>query len=127
MSCADTCLYMGDSGNTPSVFFERIITARKPQTCYECGDPIRPGDRYEFVSGCWDGGWASFHTCLTCREIRNEFSCEGWVYETLREATEEGMFPCWKEQGPFDWLAKVSDAAGAKLKGWYREWEEKRS
>lgn len=124
MGCADTCIWMGD-GEAASVASARIITARKPQVCCECGDPIRPGDRYEFVSGCWDGTWSSFRTCLVCHEIRTRFSCEGWVYGRLREATKEGMFPCWKEKGPFDWLAKVSNAAGAKLRGWYEAWEPK--
>lgn len=125
MGCADTCMYGGYYGDPATVVSQRVIRARKPQTCCECLSPIKPGDEYEFVSGCWDGSWSSYRTCLVCREIRNTFCCDGYVYGLLRETVEESMFECWRREGPFDWLAKVSDGAGARLKGWYAEQEER--
>lgn len=121
MGCSDTCVYMGE-GEGAEVASSRVIRARKPQTCCECNDPIRPGDQYEFTSGRWDGAWSSFRTCSQCREIRDRFACDGYIYGRLWEAIREGMFPCWREQGPFDWLAKIGDSAAAKLTAEYGVW-----
>ena len=37
--------------------------ARKPHRCGECGGPIEPGEKYEYVFGVWDGWIGVFKTC----------------------------------------------------------------
>ncbi len=86
--CADACIYSGGGDNPPEVCGVLIVKARKPQTCCECGDAINPGDRYEVVSGKWEGEWSCFKSCLPCKEIREAFCCEGWTYGTLWEDAE---------------------------------------
>lgn len=39
----------------PAFHTETHRVARKRHTCTECRGYIEPGDRYEFVSGLWDG------------------------------------------------------------------------
>ena len=87
--CADACIYSDGMDRYPEVCGALIVKARKPQRCCECGDPIDPGDRYEIVSGKWEGVWSSFKTCLPCKEIREAFCCEGWVYGSLWEDAED--------------------------------------
>lgn len=81
--CAEACIYTGGDDNPAEVCGTLIVRARKPQKCCECSDPINPGDRYEVVSGKWDGEWSCFKTCLPCKEIREAFCCEGWTFGTL--------------------------------------------
>ena len=50
----------------PACFTEVWRRARKEHQCYECGDAIRPGDRYVHASGIWDGHPDSFKTCEPC-------------------------------------------------------------
>jgi hypothetical protein len=71
-------------GDFASVTSERVVVARKPHECCECGETIRPGDRYEVASGCWDGAWSRFSTCLPCMRIRDAFCCS-WEYGRLVE------------------------------------------
>jgi len=86
--CADACIYSSGDCGQPEVCGTLIVKARKPQKCCECHDSISPGERYEIVSGKWEGEWSSFKTCLPCKEIREAFCCEGWVYSTLWEDAE---------------------------------------
>ena len=53
---------------------ETIRKARKEHTCCECGEPIKPGQRYEYVSGIDHDGrpfWQK--TCLPCAQIWEDF------------------------------------------------------
>ena len=83
--CADACIYSDGGDNQPEVCGTLIVKARKSQTCCECREAITPGTHYEIVSGKWEGEWLSFKTCLPCKEIREAFCCEGWVYGSLWE------------------------------------------
>ena len=69
----------------PTVFRRTTPTARKPHFCVECGDLIRPGDQYVYVTGCWEGGWEGFKTCSFCAEIAAELK-EDFAYGQLEEA-----------------------------------------
>lgn len=80
--CADACI-SGGEGEQPELCGTLIVKAHKPQKCCECHDPINPGDRYEVVSGKWEGEWMSFKTCLPCKEIRETFCCDGWTFGML--------------------------------------------
>lgn len=90
-----------------------VRTARKEHVCCECRDTIKPGDRYEYASGVWDGWPSSYKTCLSCVEIRMHFQCEGWIYERLWEDLEENFFPDMRAGGPC--MEGLSPAAKARL------------
>lgn len=117
--CADSCIWTSGGENPAEVLGTLIVRARKPQTCCECAEPIRPGDRYEVVSGKWDGAWSSFKTCLPCKEIREAFCCEGWIYGTLWEDARESFF----ETMTTGCLEKLETAAAKeKLVSQWNEW-----
>ena len=44
--------------------------AKKPHQCFECGGPITPGERYEYVTGKWEGFFDQFTTCERCYDLR---------------------------------------------------------
>ncbi len=56
----------------PSVFSDRIRTARREHKCCECHQSIAPGSRYHLSKGYWDGKWAEFKTCVDCDDLRDE-------------------------------------------------------
>jgi hypothetical protein len=89
--CASACIFTTGDENLPEVVGTLLVKARKPQVCCECKDPILPGQRYEVVSGKWEGKWSSFKTCLPCKEIRETFCCEGWTYGMLWHDAGEGF------------------------------------
>lgn len=82
---AMSCICDVDDGEGPAVFDASMHTARKAHRCCECHDTIDPGELYEYTSGCWDGSWYHYKTCLTCKKIREEFcpcaSLEGLAEE----------------------------------------------
>ena len=63
----------------PDCHKEKIVTARKKHRCYECFQDIQPGEKYEYVSGIWDGDPQTYKTCLDCKSIRNVFF-DSWQY-----------------------------------------------
>ena len=94
IECACTIDMDGDR-YVASFFDARLPTARKVHRCCEGGEEIKPGEKYEYVCGCWDHEFDVFKTCMTCRTIRHEHCCT-WVYGELREAM-------WEEFG-FDYV-----------------------
>ncbi len=78
----------------PDFYDKRLVKARLPHYCSECGCVIAPGEQYERVSGKWDGEVYTFKTCRQCRQIRNEFStmkCFCWAHGGLWEAVQEQL------------------------------------
>ncbi len=81
----------------PADFYVATIrTARKPHQCFECGAGILPGDKYEHVSGKWDGDRiATFITCERCRDIRqwvtNNVPCVCWAHGNMIEDAEAAI------------------------------------
>lgn len=73
----------------PSVARDEIRTARKQHKCCECGNPILPGDKYEYATGRWDGEWSHYKTCVSCKWIRDRYCSHGFVYGQLFEQIEE--------------------------------------
>lgn len=55
----------------PRAFSSEVRTARKLHRCVECGADIRPGERYQYVSGIWYDGPADFKSCLGCCQLRH--------------------------------------------------------
>jgi len=54
----------------PDFFTETAPRARKTHRCCECHKEIAVGERYQRVSGKWDGDVQSFKICEPCRRIR---------------------------------------------------------
>lgn len=69
--------------DNPPEFYERsIVAARKEHHCCECGTVIVKGERYERVSGKWEGDMETFKTCMPCVELRDAISDDGCFYYT---------------------------------------------
>ena len=49
---------------------ESTPTARKVHSCGECHGHIKSGQKYQLISGSWDGDMGSFKTCMPCVEAR---------------------------------------------------------
>lgn len=86
-SCA--CFYDGEYA--PEFFNERIVTARKAHRCGECGEEIKPGQRYEYVRGCWEGDFSTHKTCLPCRNVRDSLMKCGFIYGRVWEDVREWL------------------------------------
>lgn len=54
-----------------SCFSAKVRKAKVAHKCYECHQPINPGDQYRYSSGIWGGEPLSFKQCLTCAGIMN--------------------------------------------------------
>ncbi len=81
----------------------KIVTARKPHRCCECGCDIRLGERYENVWGIWDSP-ETYHTCSRCLAIREyvqaHVPCFCWAYsEMLEEARDTIREYAWQVPG----------------------------
>lgn len=109
------CCPLTSSGDFegPSCSSTTLRTARKDHICCECDLGIKKGDKYEYTSGVWDGYPDSFKTCLSCKEIRDHFSCDGWMYGHLWSDLEENFFPSMKAGGPC--MEGLSPEAKARL------------
>lgn len=59
-------------GDEAAVSVEAWRTAKKPHRCCECGETIKPGERYQQVRGLWDGAWITFKTCAECVDTRQQ-------------------------------------------------------
>jgi len=72
-------------GDGPSLYSEKIVTARKEHKCIECNQVILIGEKYEKVDGCWDGSWSHFKTCEDCLSMIEIFfysrPCFGDLWE----------------------------------------------
>jgi hypothetical protein len=110
-----------DDGDSATCYSESVRTARKEHACGECDDTIKKGERYEYVSGIWDGRASSYKTCLLCVEIRSHFACgKGWLFGELWSDLRENFFPDMAAGGPC--MTGLSPAAKAKLIDMRMEW-----
>ncbi|AWI90240.1 hypothetical protein C0214_19455 [Methylobacterium sp. DM1] len=95
MSYACYCDY-----DAPEFYRVEIRKARKSFRCEECGGPIKPGEKYEFVAGSWDHYVSQFRTCERCHDIRvwvkNNVPCFCWAHGNMvddaREAVSEAAW-----------------------------------
>lgn len=100
------CCVFGPADNGPSCSSSTVRTARKDHRCCECREIIGKGQRYEYLSGVWDGSPASFKTCLSCVEIRQHFAgkCDDQdsmpTLGQLWSDIEDNFFPEMRAGGP---------------------------
>lgn len=74
----------------PAEFYaKRTVRARKQHCCDECFRTIQPGEKYECVSGKWDGEMDSFKTCPRCLNLReyveSNIPCFCWQHGSMIE------------------------------------------
>ena len=62
--------------------------ARKPHTCFFCGETIEKGETYHYQSSIWDNTVWEFHEHLKCHDI----SIEIWDYCDLEEGMSDEDF-----------------------------------
>lgn len=66
-----------------SVFTSKFVTARKPRTCCECGNPIAIGDRHVHIKMLVDGEWSESRQCVSCDALGGKFlavsGCSGYA------------------------------------------------
>jgi hypothetical protein len=98
MSDCGACIYVGDY-DPPDVYWLKWVKARKEHACCECKRTIAPGERYEYVSGKWDGRMGAFHTCAECSDIATSLACDGdrmhgGLWEAMDEVGDTIGFGC---------------------------------
>lgn len=78
---------MVDSGEYWQFAAYVMRRARKEHRCGECRRTINPGERYEHVSGLYDGRWDTERTCEQCRTAARwlEVVCCGFLYGAIKE------------------------------------------
>lgn len=82
IGCSCTCSVDYDSAD---IYASKVVVAKKVHTCCECGEVIRPGEKYEYASGLWEGSWSHYKTCEICLRIREDVCCGKWLFGQLRE------------------------------------------
>lgn len=108
------CPLSNDGDGYMEACYKTIRKARKPHKCYECGDAIPAGSKYEYYSGIWEREPFSHKTCLLCVEIRDHFACGGgWLFGELWNDLAENFFPNMKAGGPC--MEGLSPEAKARL------------
>lgn len=124
MSCQDVCM-TADYDGSCEFYNATEPRAAKDYQCFECGDVIAKGERYEYFVGKFDGDLLTQRTCLVCVEVREAFYCDGWLLGTLWEDMREQMFDHWNEMTAIDCLAKLeTPAAVAKVRAAFAEWHK---
>jgi hypothetical protein len=88
----------------PEFYSSKIRTARKAHRCEECGNEIRPGDRYEHVVGKWDGWLDTVKTCQHCVDlttwVKNNVPCLCWGHHNRIEDCKEAVsHAAWRAPG----------------------------
>lgn len=83
------CICGLDGDFDPMPYCRRYYTARQSHICCECGEEIKPGDKFELVNGCWDGHWSCYKTCTPCMNIANQLFPCGHVHGRLRRDLKE--------------------------------------
>jgi hypothetical protein len=83
----------GYDGDPAELYDSQIVTARKPHECHECRREIVRGEKYERVTGRWEGEFDRFSFCLICSELSKSFSCDGRSFGMLWDDITDNLFP----------------------------------
>lgn len=94
-----------DYDEVAKVYEAKVVMARKPHRCNECGVTIQSRERYERVGSLFDGRWDTYRTCARCLDLREfvkaHVPCFCWYHENMREdAIQTADHWAWKEQVP---------------------------
>jgi hypothetical protein len=103
MITCDCSVYDSES---PELYFDKVVKARKEHKCCECREPIKKGDSYEYVKTLYDGYWDTYKTCIPCTRIRRDYCPRGWIFEWIFEFLEETIDECLGfryTEDPADW------------------------
>jgi hypothetical protein len=74
-----------DDYEVAEFFKASMRQARKQYVCCECGEAIRPGDRYEYIKMIFAGKFEAHRTCGVCAAIAAAFQQCGRVPRMLWE------------------------------------------
>jgi hypothetical protein len=93
-----TCAYADTYMEPDDLCFawdERVVVARKPHVCGECGAAITPRERYGRASGVTDTGPHTWKRCMACvveaDRLQTEFKlCIPWGILLQAKADLEG-------------------------------------
>jgi hypothetical protein len=124
------CIWVDDSYG-PEFICETNPVARIEHKCGECNRVIKPGEKYERASGCWDGRLETHKTCGDCLSIRASFFCAGWAYgglwemlgdhinDTRGEISSECILPLTPDarEGVFELIEKAWEDRAQKERG----------
>lgn len=94
------CFY--NDGPSADFYRKSHPVARKAHQCYECSRAIPPGERYQRITGKWDGYISTMAICPTCETAR------GIVYQ---HEIDEGCAP-YEATCPFGELTEYLDNIG---------------
>lgn len=107
-----------DGADPCDVYHAVMRTAAKPHKCYECGNQIAKGTRYETATMLYDGRWTTCRTCPHCLAAARwlELVCGGYLHGGLSEELEEH----WSEDPVYrsHWLGRAIIGLRRRWKGW---------
>lgn len=93
-----------DWHDSPAVWEERRLRARKRYGCDECGGTIEPGMTYGRAKAVYDGDWHTWRRCPSCMilsemvgTLMGECPLWGGLDESVRHANEVGDFVSYDE------------------------------
>jgi hypothetical protein len=117
--CIDVCALDDGGGDSPDFYSEKLVTARKPHKCCECGKEIAKGEKHWLCRGKWDGEISVHRQCTICREIALKYGCDGFAFGQVWEQLTENLFPTMR----IGCLDGLSAAAKQKVMDEWRQWK----
>lgn len=77
---------MWDDGESWELARHQWRTAAKDHRCGECNRTISKGERYEYVTGLYDGHWDTERTCEQCHQVTRWLNvvCGGFMYQAVQ-------------------------------------------
>ncbi|MBN3951918.1 MAG: hypothetical protein HWQ38_37830 [Nostoc sp. NMS7] len=79
-----------DDEEGEELYDENEVVAELSFPCCECNHPIKAGEKYRHIRGCWDGDWSTYGMCLSCSRVSDRLSkelnachCFGGLYDEL--------------------------------------------
>ncbi len=71
------------------LYRDEFPKARKPHKCYECGESILPGQKYQKSTILFECRWSEYKTCMPCFRVRDRYCHYGFYFGELRKLTIE--------------------------------------
>lgn len=83
----------GDDADPVQFYDWKMVRARKPHICTECGGAISVGEEHKRISYRFDGKFHTDRLCPPCHEAAGEFEHSlvgGMLWESFAEAWDNG-------------------------------------